>query len=69
MVYISSYHIHKSLLDYYTMKSVEFQYFSVETSQKITNKESIFPNEKMYTFLPSWLSRIAGLRNEEKWTS
>jgi hypothetical protein len=51
------------------MKSVEFQYFSVETSQKITNKESIFPNEKMYTFLPSWLSRIAGLRNEEKWTS
>ena len=69
MVYISSYHIHKNLSNYYTMKPVEFQFFSVEISQKITNKKLIFPYEKMYTFLSSWLSRIAGLRNEEKWTS
>lgn len=66
MVYISSSRIHKTILTYCITKSVEIQYFSVKTSWNFTVANPNFPYEKKYTFFPSWLSRIAGFRNEDK---
>lgn len=48
MVYISSNHIHKTILTYCITKSVEIQYFSVKTSWNFTVTNPNFSYEKKY---------------------
>ena len=46
--------------------ALEFTFSSQLTSWNFTITNPNFSREKKYTFFPSWLSRIAGFRNEDK---
>ncbi len=66
MVYISSssYTYNHSLILYHKTRRITV--IHCQKSTNFTTTVFISRHEKRYTFFPSWLSRIAGFRNEDK---